>query len=98
MTDPQVTEPRMHWRNIGDDVTIAEYGYHHDIVAGILWRHACPDDPRGPAAGGDAVPFAPLDPHGWTVEARTPLTLTESIACRDCGRHGFIRGGRWVQA
>lgn len=96
MTD--LADPQMRWHDIGDDVRIAEYGYHAGVVAGILWRHGCPNDPRGPFSGGDAVPFAPLDRHGWTVESRHPLTLTESIRCEACDRHGFIRSGRWVPA
>jgi hypothetical protein len=32
----------------------------------------------------------------WTVEQKEPLTLSPSIAC-DCGLHGWIRNGQWVQ-
>jgi hypothetical protein len=34
----------------------------------------------------------------WTVESWEPLTLSPSLLCRTCGRHGFIRQGRWVEA
>lgn len=34
----------------------------------------------------------------WQVESLDPLTLSPSIVCRECGIHGFIRGGRWVSA
>ena len=33
----------------------------------------------------------------WIVESWDPLTISPSILC-DCGDHGFIRGGKWVQA
>jgi hypothetical protein len=42
-----------------------------------------------------------LDPGfgpAWRVEQDDPLTLEPSIACRDCGLHGFIQHGRWVAA
>jgi hypothetical protein len=34
----------------------------------------------------------------WQVQAWEPMTLTPSLLCRTCGRHGFIRQGRWVEA
>jgi hypothetical protein len=33
----------------------------------------------------------------WQVESWEPLTLSPSILC-SCGKHGFIREGRWVEA
>ncbi len=34
----------------------------------------------------------------WTVEQEDPLTLSPSILRRECGLHGYIRDGRWVEA
>jgi hypothetical protein len=34
----------------------------------------------------------------WTVDSLEPLTVSPSLLCRECGDHGFIRGGRWVVA
>jgi hypothetical protein len=34
----------------------------------------------------------------WDVESWEPLTLSPSLLCRTCGSHGFIRGGKWVDA
>jgi hypothetical protein len=34
----------------------------------------------------------------WTIESAKPLTLTPSILCRTCGKHGYIREGKWVNA
>jgi hypothetical protein len=34
----------------------------------------------------------------WKVDSWEPLTLSPSIRCLECGAHGYIRSGRWVQA
>lgn len=34
--------------------------------------------------------------NGHTVVTEEPLTVVASIACPDCGLHGFITNGRWV--
>lgn len=31
----------------------------------------------------------------WEVQSEEPLTLSPSLACRNCGHHGYIRNGRW---
>lgn len=39
-------------------------------------------------------------PNGHVVtDARTEhVTVTPSILCEDCGRHGFVTSGQWVGA
>lgn len=37
-------------------------------------------------------------PTTWELISEDPLTLSPSIACGQCGHHGFIRDGRWVPA
>lgn len=87
------------WIDLGDGVSIAFYAqYDTEPVEGLLWRHDCPGDPRGPESRGDPISFNPPDPTGWTVEHWVPLTLSPSLRCTVCGRHGFIRAGRWVPA
>lgn len=35
-------------------------------------------------------------PNGtWKVEQKSPLTVTPSIVCTDCGLHGRVTNGRW---
>lgn len=36
-------------------------------------------------------------PNGafWQVVTWTPLTLSPSIGCRECGHHGYITNGEW---
>lgn len=87
------------WTDIGDGVSVAYYSaYEDEPVNGLLWHHDCPHDSRGPESGGDAIPFAPLGPTGWTVEQWAPLTISPSVRCTLCNRHGWIRKGRWVPA
>lgn len=35
---------------------------------------------------------------GHTLVSTEPLTITPSILCPDCGLHGFVTDGRWVDA
>lgn len=34
----------------------------------------------------------------WEVISEEPLTLSPSLACGQCGHHGWIRDGKWVPA
>lgn len=90
----------MIWREIGPGIEVAEYTEPgRDGPAGLLWRHPCPDDPRGPENGGDAIPFGPpFDGQHWGLTSRDPLTLDGSLLCRACHLHGFIRDGKWEPA
>lgn len=89
----------MEWRDIGDGCSIAfYYSQEGEPVDGVLWRHDCPNDPRGPEHGGDAIPFGPPDGQHWQVRRWAPLTLDGSLLCRACGKHGWIRDGAWVAA
>lgn len=82
--------------DIGLGVTI-EIRSLEGVPAGLDYWHPCADGRR--AIGW--IPFAghPVDAgHSWTVEQGDPITISPSLLCRDCGHHGFIRGGRWVPA
>jgi len=35
---------------------------------------------------------------GHSITSTDPLTVTPSILCGECGRHGFITGGVWQEA
>ena len=70
--------------------------------AGLIERHMRPDGVT-PCEG--ALHFR-IEPHcsrlwpgrpTWVVESLDPLTLSPSVLC-NCGVHGFIRAGRWVNA
>jgi hypothetical protein len=74
------------------------YGTHER--AGLIERHPRPDNGQ-PCEGGvlfdlpgirEAFPSRPV----WQVLSADPLTLAPSLLCRVCGRHGFIRDGRWA--
>lgn len=36
--------------------------------------------------------------NGHTIVTRDPLTIVASIACPDCGTHGWVTAGEWVGA
>lgn len=38
--------------------------------------------------------------HGpyWQIVQEEPLTLSPSVLCTQCGNHGFIRDGKWIEA
>jgi hypothetical protein len=87
------------WTDIGHGVSILFYVQGDEPApAGLLERHLCLTDDEH--AG--LVPFNPVPDHPewptWTVESWTPLTISPSVLCRTCGRHGWIREGAWVSA
>ena len=90
-------------QDIGHGVTISFWRTDDsDKSAGILVRHPNQRDPDAEPCL-SSITFADgkgdaWDRESWTVESRDPLTLSPSLACRICGHHGFIRGGRWVPA
>ena len=59
---------------------------------GVEYVHTSPEGQRHVSW----VPFG--EPDGWKVEGLEPLTISPSLLCRECGHHGFIRGGQWVPA
>jgi hypothetical protein len=61
---------------------------------GIYWWHGCPD--LADYAGGDRPGGATWPP--WELISPNPLTMGGSLLCTECGRHGFIRNGRWEPA
>jgi hypothetical protein len=54
----------------------------------------CPHGEGGVTIAGES----PGNDDGWAVEVWEPLTLTPSIDRVECGCHGFIREGKWVDA
>ena len=60
----------------------------------VRFRHTCDRTPQGRGV----IICAPLlrIGNGHTVTHRTPLTISPSIHCGDCGQHGGIWDGTWV--
>ena len=84
--------------NIGDGVSV-RFERSDGVIDGLFWDHGCASGP-----GGGSIAFdLPSQAHvpasvRWTLESLEPLTLSPSLLCRWCGRHGFIRDGKWVPA
>lgn len=88
--------------DLGSGVQLEFTGSYGHERARFDYTHPRPDG-QGQCAGGGwldlpgvAADF-PESPR-WTVESWEPLTLSPSLLCRGCGRHGFVRDGRWVPA
>jgi hypothetical protein len=67
---------------------------------GVMERHVCADERLSrcyvPFEG--ASPDLFPGPSRWGVVQDEPLTLSGSVLCRTCGKHGWIREGRWTEA
>lgn len=89
---------------LGEDAYYSPVYDHNGQWVGIYEWHRCSANPA-PGLHGDGltagwIQFAIGDvlPPAWELLQREPLTLGGSLLCRACGRHGFIRDGRWVPA
>jgi hypothetical protein len=66
---------------------------------GMSFEHRRPDS--GDSCGGfltfdSKVARVVFPDHArWKVESWQPLTLSPSVLCRTCGRHGYVIAGRW---
>ena len=89
---------------LGDDHNIEFTTYKDDRYAGAIVTHKT-------TAGAPCESWIAIRGHSWSaefegglphasweLEAIEPVTLSPSLACRACGDHGFIRGGKWVKA
>jgi hypothetical protein len=72
-------------------VSASLYGDEHPT-----WTHWCPMDKCDPGRGVSQWAMAGTPQH--PVQQREPLTLDGSLLCPNCGLHGWIREGRWVNA
>jgi hypothetical protein len=83
MTVPVFT--RGEWEDIGDGVRVRRVFSDGELEA-IDWDHQCPVIQTA-----DYLHFGGA--YGWTLQATEPLTISPSLLCRACQRHGFIKRG-----
>ena len=94
MSDPDpLVATRSEWRDIEHGVEIRECRNAGGVLLAIEWRHGCPS-----GATRDFVSTKAYMDQGWTVVSESPLTLSPSLLCLFCGRHGHIRDGKWDPA
>lgn len=78
----------------GNWIGLHEWHYCHDPeqpTAGGVWF----DTPEARAA---YETQRPGNMAYWQVQSWDPLTIHPSIACNNCGNHGYIQQGKWVSA
>lgn len=85
---------------LGEGRTATPVSLPDGSPAGYLVVHPAADGRPCLDERGHFIPTNPESPVRWNVENDDPLTLTltPSLACRACGDHGFITGGKWVAA
>jgi hypothetical protein len=89
---------------------VLEIGHNHTLrrivnadgsLYGYVDEHLRPDNGE-PCSGSVCVNPGPddvtYDRATWTLESDSPLTLSPSLLCTQCGDHGWVRDGRWVPA
>jgi hypothetical protein len=59
----------------------------------VRFGHRCDRGDRGIV---DCAPALQIG-HGHTVTQDDPVTIVASILCEDCGTHGWVTDGRWVE-
>lgn len=86
---------------IGYEVAIRFFADKEGRRAGLFQAHKT--EFGEPCLG--AVPFVIpgiVERNGstpmWDVVKDEPLTLHPSISCSSCGKHGFIKNGKWEPA
>lgn len=89
------------WVDAGHGIRFAYLYTARGTVAGVLERHHCVDVHGRVRAGIGSLPLigVPDWPKGWprwSARSLHPLSLTPSIRCRTCGRHGWLTDGLWV--
>jgi len=78
--------------DIGSGVSI-KFERSDGVIVGLFWDHGC----RWDAIAFDVPSNGHVPPDGkWQLESLEPLTLSPSLLCGQCGKHGYIRDGRWV--
>lgn len=89
--------------HVGADVALLEYPRHGRPLndpATLGIEHVCGRWPDEQEPDGEFLKcIAPTLAPGHTVtRSGGQVTVAPSIACPDCGLHGFIREGRWTPA
>lgn len=70
----------------------------HSRPCGMTFEHTTAPGAGVKCESGGWIPFSHHSANGWTLVSDEPLELSPSLLCTRCGRHGFVRGGKWVEA
>jgi len=89
------------WTDLGHGMAWAPLHDQDGDVVALLEKHACTNGVPGvgslPLRTPAGVAAFPAGPH-WHLERLEPITISPSVKCRACGKHGWIQGGKWVPA
>jgi hypothetical protein len=90
------------WEDVGEGVVIRYYtqGDNNYVGVGLIEAHR---NPAGEWCAGSILFDIPenaayVGSPMWQVVSRDPLHLEPSLLCTRCQHHGWIRGGRWINA
>lgn len=85
------------WLDIGDGNKIRRVFREGELDA-LDWDHGCtnPAEDFIPLRSGPAM--GPFSAAAWLIEQAEPLTISPSLLCTACQRHGWIKNGVWVPA
>lgn len=59
----------------------------------VRFEHYCDRGDRGAVVCAPRLQIG----HGHTIVQSDPLSIEASILCDDCGTHGWVTDGRWVE-
>jgi hypothetical protein len=84
--------------DIGHGGTITLYDFEGEIIGLTEGHKDQQDNPCFGFVSFKGARWADGNEGKWTIVQAKPLTLSPSILCTTCGRHGYIRDGKWVEA
>lgn len=88
MSDRRAVRPHTERLDLGHGLHLVRF-----VAGGYGVEHRCKE-----VGDGDRLVCAPELVDHTVAEAGGVITVTPSIACPDCGLHGFITAGRWSPA
>lgn len=88
---------RGEWIDIGHGNKIRRV-FRDGALDALDWDHGCTNPAEDFIPLRRGAPTGPFSAAAWEIHSEQPLTISPSLLCTACQRHGFIRDGKWVPA